>query len=93
MSILDHLYSDEVFCEKAIFENGNYNAAYEAFFEISEQLRAVVPENMREKLDDLRFCAKEMEFQCSKEAFAIGFSLGKCFIGEVNNKNNSEKAE
>lgn len=84
MNELDDLYANDIYSEKLLMKNGNYNAAHSALCDISRRLNELLPESEREITEELMMCIREIEYQGGKTMFAAGFSMGKRYADEIN---------
>lgn len=87
MYTLDDLFAKEIYNDDIVEENGNYKTALFSYEEIVSKLRALLPEENSEIVEQLSVCMKEIEFQRGKAMFSAGFSLGKKYAEEISLKN------
>lgn len=88
---LDDLFASEIYSEKLLRKNGNYNAAISSFESIIARFKDIIPESEQEVLSDLLFCIHEIGYQSGKTMFSVGFTMGKHYGESFNNEDKVEK--
>lgn len=77
MYIFEDFYRNDIYSEKLLKRDGNYNAARSSFGYIYQQLRDALPKEQHEIIDNLITCVDSLEYQSGKVMFLAGFSLGR----------------